>query len=204
VRFGIIGPVSWLHPRLREWVLTDASAAVSNPYYRKRFPKRDERHLVIVEALCFTYLAGIAALLGTGAIRGKHLMMGYAVFALALSLNWVRNLAAHRYGNRGDRMSHAEQISDSINITGQTWLTILMFPVGLRYHALHHLFPSLPYHNLGKAHRRLTTRLPPDAPYHATGRNSFFAAAADLWRGAMRTSPDESAVLRWRQENRRT
>jgi fatty acid desaturase len=97
-------------------------------------------------------------------------------------------------------MSHLEQMEDSINITGQAWLTLLLFPVGLRYHALHHLFPSLPYHNLGKAHRRLSALLPPDAPYHATGRRSFCAAIGELWRGAMATPVEQSAMRRWTEK----
>lgn len=201
-RFGVLGPLSWLHRGLREWVLTYTSAAVSNPYYHKRFPARDERHLLIVEGLCFAYLATLAALVAAGAITGTHLLMGYLLFAWTLNLNWVRNLAAHRYGNRGERMSHLDQFADSINITGQTWLTMLLFPVGLRYHATHHLFPSLPYHNLGEAHRRLTRELPADAPYHATGRNSFFAAVRELWRSARRTPPEASAMPRWQPARR--
>lgn len=197
IRFGILGPLSWLHRGLREWVLSCASAAVTNPYYRKRFPKRDEAHLKIVEALCFGYLLTIALLTYNQVITGTHLLMGYLLLACALSLNWVRNLAAHRYGNRGEPLNHVDQLSDSINITGQTWLTVLLFPVGLRYHALHHLFPSLPYHHLGEAHRRLSERLPPDAPYHAAGRASFFAAAGELLASARQTPPADSAMRRW-------
>lgn len=197
IRFGVLTPLSWLHRGLREWVLTYTSAAVTNPYYRKRFPKRDERHLKIVELLCFGYLLALALLVYARVVTGTHLLMAYALLAWTLGLNWVRNLAAHRYANRGDPMSHADQLSDAINITGQTWLTVLLFPVGLRYHALHHLFPSLPYHNLGEAHRRLSERLPSDSPYHAAGRQSFFAAAAELLRGARHTSPEDSAMHRW-------
>jgi fatty acid desaturase len=197
VRLGVLGPLSALHGGLREWVLTRASAAVSNPHYAKRFPPRDETHLVIVETLAFAYLAGLATLLAAGTIGAEHVLMGYLLLAGAHGINWVRTLAAHRYGNRGERMSHIEQMEDSINITGQTWLTILLFPVGLRYHALHHLFPSLPYHNLGKAHRRLSTLLPRDAPYHATGRQNFFAVLAELWRAAMTTPVEQSAMRRW-------
>jgi fatty acid desaturase len=47
-------------------------------------------------------------------------------------------------------------------------LPMLWAPVGLRYHALHHLLPNLPYHSLGRAHRRLLAQLPADSPYHAT------------------------------------
>lgn len=203
IRFGVLGPLSWLHRGLRGWVLTRASAAVTNPYYRKRFPRRDEWHLKIVEALCFGYLLAIALLVRAGIVTGTHLLMAYLLLACTLGLNAIRNLAAHGYANRGDPVEHVDQLSDSINITGQTWLTALLFPVGLRYHALHHLFPSLPYHNLGEAHRRLSRYLPADAPYHAAGRNSFFAAAAELLRGARRTSPEQSAMRRWRAGSRR-
>jgi fatty acid desaturase len=194
---GVLGPLSYLHRGLREWVLTRASAAVSNVYFRKRCPKHDDGHLVIVELLCFGYLCAIAVLLLAGVITGTHLLMAYLLLAYTLGLNWVRNLAAHGYGNPGERMTYVEQLGDSINITDQHWLTVLLFPVGLRYHALHHLFPALPYRNLGEAHRRLTERLPPDAPYHATGRASFFAAASELWRSARQTPREDSAMRRW-------
>jgi fatty acid desaturase len=197
LRFGVLGPLSWLNPRLREWVLTRFSAAVSNPYYRKRFPKREEGHLRVVEALCLAYIVTIGVLVGQGVVSGHELFLGYLLLAFTLGLNWVRNLAAHRYGNGGERMTPAEQVADSINITGQTWLTMLLFPVGLRYHALHHLFPALPYHNMDTAHRRLMQRLPPEAPYRASNRESFFAAVSELWRASRQASPQQSAMQAW-------
>ncbi len=203
-RFGVLGPISWLHRGLREWVLTAASAGVTNPYYRRRFPASEEGHLRLVEALCLAYIAGFGTLLTLRIVTGAQLLMAYLLMTFALTLNWVRTMAAHGYANRGDRMSHAEQFEDSINITGQTWLTVLMFPVGLRYHALHHLVPTLPYHNLGEAHRRLSEALPADSPYHASCRHSFFATLAELWRAAQCTAPKDSAIPRWRQQNSRT
>lgn len=197
VRFGVLGPLSWLHPGLREWVLTRVSAAVSNPYYRKRFAQREERHLQVVEAMCFAWLVALGALTWHGPIRVQHLLMAYLLLAFALGLNWVRNLAAHRYGNGGDELSHDEQVADSINLTGQTWLTVVLFPVGLRYHGLHHLFPALPYHNLGAAHRRLMQHLPLDAPYRASNRSSFAGAVGELWQSARKTSRERSAMRRW-------
>jgi fatty acid desaturase len=204
LRFGVLGPLSWLNRRLREWLLTGRnSAGVSNPYYRKRFPRQDEWHLVVMEVLCFLWLLSLAVMVVRGVIGGMVLLKAYALLGLALGLNWVRNLAAHGYGNRGGRMSLPEQIADSINITGQTWLTALLFPVGLRYHALHHLFPFLPYHNLGKAHQRLMERLPADSPYRLANQPSYFAAVAKLWRGARATSRAESAVELWRSRSAR-
>ncbi len=198
LRFGVIGPLSWFHAGLREWVLTTASHGASNPYFRKRFPAAEEKHLFIVEVLCFLWLAVLAALVAEGVIGWAVVGKAYALMGVALGLNWVRNLAAHTYANRGERMSVGEQFADSINVTGQTWLTVWMFPVGLRYHALHHLFPFLPYHNLGKAHARLMARLPPDAPYRAVNQRSYFAAVAALWRGARATTAAESVIPFWR------
>jgi fatty acid desaturase len=43
---------------------------------------------------------------------------------------------------------------DSIDTPGGPW-SALWAPVGLRYHALHHFFPGIPYHNLGIAYRRI-------------------------------------------------
>lgn len=200
LRFGVLGPLSWCNRRLREWVLTGVnSAGVSNPYYRKRFPKEDEGHLLIVEILCFAWLLALAVLVANGTIGGMVVLKAYALLGLALGLNWVRNLAAHGYGNRGARMSLPEQVADSINITGQSWLTVLMFPVGLRYHALHHLFPFLPYHNLGKAHQRLIQQLPADSPYRLVNHESYFAAVAKLWRAARATRSADSALTLWRK-----
>lgn len=204
VRFGVLGPLSWLNRRLRGGVLTGPnSAGVTNPYYRKRFPQPDEKHLVIVEALCFAWLVMLAVLVARGSIAWTVVLKAYVLMGLAMALNWVRNLAAHGYANRGQRMSLPEQVADSINITGQTWLTALMFPVGLRYHALHHLFPFLPYHNLGKAHRRLMERLPADSPYRQVNCQSYFAAVARLWRRASRTPPRQSALTQWRSRTAR-
>jgi fatty acid desaturase len=204
LRFGVVGPLSWFHKGLREWVLTAASHGVSNPYYRKRIARADERHWLVVEVLCFVWLALIATLLIRGVLGWMVLVKAIALFGLTLGLNWVRNLAAHGYGNRGERMTLPEQFSDSINIVGQTWLTVLMFPVGLRYHALHHLFPFLPYHNLGKAHARLLAELPADSPYRAVNHDNYFAVVAQLWRRAGTTTVRDSAIPVWRTRTARS
>ena len=204
IRFGVLGPLSWFNTRLRHWVLTRASAAVSNPYYSERFPKRYENHLRTVEAICLGYIAILAVLVWRDAISFAQVGMGYLLLAFTLGLNWVRNLAAHRYVNDGAQMDHAAQVDDSINITGQTWLTVAFFPVGLRYHALHHLFPALPYHNMDEAHRRLMKSLPADAPYRATNRDSFFAAVRDLWQSARQTPHEQSAMRAWLPRSDRT
>ena len=53
--------------------------------------------------------------------------------------------------------------------------------MGLRYHALHHFLPSLPYHSLGRVHRQLLAELPADAPYRQTVREGLLAPLQKLW-----------------------
>ena len=57
-------------------------------------------------------------------------------------------------------------------------------PVGLRYHALHHYLPTVPYHSLGALHRRLLAELPANDPYRRTRRPGVVAAALALARRA--------------------
>jgi fatty acid desaturase len=60
----------------------------------------------------------------------------------------------------------------------------LWAPLGQRYHALHHVFPSIPYHWLGVAHRRLMRQLPADNPYRKTVRKGLIKALIEMWTRA--------------------
>jgi fatty acid desaturase len=185
LRFLVLGPVSLLVPRLRRWVLERASSYVCNPGYRRELPANEKRGTwVAMEVLCFVSLATVFGLAIAGMIPWATIVELYVLGMYAAGLNWIRNLVAHRYTNAGDQMSHVDQLADSINIPGHPVLTELLFPIGLRYHALHHLFPALPYHALGKAHRRLMAELPADSPYRSTVRAGFLAALAELLRNA--------------------
>jgi len=187
-RFLVLTPVSFLHPRVRRTVLERASSFVINPSYRRILPADERRPAwnwnVALEIAIFLELAAFFGLVASGALAWTVAAQLYVLGVCAAGLNWVRTLAAHRYRNSGAPMSFDEQIADSINFAGRSPLTVLLFPVGLRYHALHHWFPALPYHALGRAHRRLMAQLPADSPYRLTVRRSFLAAVYDLWRGA--------------------
>ena len=86
---------------------------------------------------------------------------------------------AHGYENHtGTPMTRAEQLLDSIDTPGGPW-TELWAPVGLRYHALHHEFPGIPYHNLPAAYRRLQG----NDPYRRTTSPGLWASLRRLWQG---------------------
>src|SRR5262249_55036941 len=95
----------------------------------------------------------------------------------------LRVYAAHRYINDSEPMTFLEQMLDSTTIPGGPW-SALWAPLGMRYHALHHLFPTMPYHAMGRAHLPLMQQLPPNSPYHATLRPSLLAALGELFRAS--------------------
>lgn len=200
LRFLVVTPLSYLHPGLRRWVMRRASSYGSNPYYQRDIPPDEPLRLwALQEWACFAWLAFITSLFLSGVLPWTMLGKVYLLMSFAIGLNWIRNLAAHRYVNTGARMSYQAQLEDTLNITGQTWLTALLFPVGLRYHALHHLFPSMPYHAMGAAHRRLMAQLPADASYRVTDCPNFFAAASALWLGARRSADRGALMQTWRK-----
>jgi fatty acid desaturase len=100
-------------------------------------------------------------------------------------VNTLRVLGAHEYETDGTPRSRHGQLRDSIDTPGGPW-TELWAPVGLRYHALHHYFPGIPYHNLGHAYRRIVRALPADSPYRESISPSLRVSLNELYRKAKR------------------
>jgi fatty acid desaturase len=186
VRFLVLAPASLLHPRIRRFVWEKCSGLAQNNFsYRRPAPQgRDKWVWGLQEAGCFVVCAAMATLILIGALPWTHLVKLYVLFAGMSVLSYTRALGNHWYGNPGDEISYLDQMFDSTTIPGHPLLTELWAPLGQRYHALHHLMPSIPYHSLGIAHRRLMKQLPPDSPYHKTLRPSLIAALRELYRGA--------------------
>jgi len=99
-------------------------------------------------------------------------------------LNQLRQLADHHFAGDGSRVELEAHIVDSCNFTRNDPLTLLFFPFSIRYHALHHLFPSMPYHNLEPAHAHLVATLPPESPYHGLDRPGWWSVAKVTMFGA--------------------
>jgi fatty acid desaturase len=178
----LFSPLTFVHPKVRNWVLEHMSGYVINYRHRLTIPKHAPRKAwAALEIACCLRLVGMFAVVIAGTFPWTRLVQFYLLALLAMGLNYIRNLVAHRYENTGEPMTHAQQLADSVTITGHPILTELFFPLGLRYHALHHLFPGIPYHNLGPAHRRLMEQLPADAPYRDTVFPGYWSAVRSLW-----------------------
>jgi fatty acid desaturase len=140
---------------------------------------------------------------------GELLIDGFLIQAYLLSvtlivINNVRTLGAHRWMGDGRELSFEEQLLDSVNYPHRPWFTELWGPVGTRYHALHHLFPSIPYHNLPEAHRRLMQGLPADSLYRETERISLIGAIRELWVRASRRRDGRQEIIPNSDDNRAT
>lgn len=186
-RFLIISPICWLFPRARSWVHRHASTMIVDPFYQRRDASPELMRVVVMqEFFCFLWAAWL--LVRGGIMRGEWIdpfwLVAYSVGVGVLVLNEVRTLGAHRWTNEEGEMTFEEQLLDSVNYPRPAWIAELWGPVGTRYHALHHLFPGLPYHNLATAHRRLVEGLPADSPYHRTVARSLTSELLALWRRA--------------------
>jgi fatty acid desaturase len=184
-RFLVLTPLTWFSPAVRRWVLRHASSMIIDPsFVRPELPSRDIRIMRLQEVLTFLWCAGVLAMVLTnGRWPFPFLIQAYATGVCIVLMNNVRTLVAHRWTNGDDEpMTFSDQVLDSLNFPHHPLMTELWAPVGMRFHALHHLFPSLPYHNMPEAHRRLTRELPPESPYHELERRSFTDAFLELWR----------------------
>ncbi len=180
LRFLVGTPVSFLHPKLRAWTLRHASSYVINFRYCRPIPQKGLGWAwTSLELACSARAWAVVFMILIGVAPWTRLIKLCAISSLALGINHLRTLAAHRYRSAGEPISHEAQFLDSTNISGG-WLTEFICPVGLRYHALHHLFPAIPYHRLGAAHKRLLAELPADSPYRETVYPSYASVIRDL------------------------
>jgi fatty acid desaturase len=106
----------------------------------------------------------------------------FTTFGAVFFVNSLRTLAAHRYRYPGSKtLDLSEQFLDSVN-TPNSFLGVLWAPVGLRFHATHHLIPEMPYHSLGKAHKMLLEGLSKKNLYIQANSGGLWSTLARLWR----------------------
>jgi fatty acid desaturase len=196
IRFALLTPISLIHPRIRRLIEEYASAMAINFEAKRAVPTgEDLRDWRIQEFFCFLWVWFVIGLFATGVLGFSTFLHWYLMSILLLGVNSLRTVVAHRYANPNTKqaMSFEDQLMDSVNIEGHKWLTEIYNPVGLRYHGLHHMFPTLPYHSLPEAHRRLMQILPQDSFYRATVEKSLLSALRTLWKNS--STAKERAAL---------
>jgi fatty acid desaturase len=114
------------------------------------------------------------------------LLIGLGVISLTALFNQVRTLVAHLWENEGEAMTVTGQYLDSVNVPPPGIWAEIWAPVGLRYHALHHLLPSTPYHSLAEAHRRLRAHLGGEGTYVRANYPGLAPLVAKIARSTMK------------------
>jgi len=175
-------------PGLRDAVVARYSALSINPAFRRRAPDGPlKQQWFWQEVGASLWAIALLAMVVTGVVPVRAFLIFLAVTAGVTVLNQVRTLVAHLWENDGEAMTVTAQYLDTVNVPPPALLPVLWAPVGLRYHALHHLLPSLPYHALGEAHRRLGRALGSESPYHRASYRGLPGLVARLTKSTMRT-----------------
>ncbi|WP_407695440.1 fatty acid desaturase family protein [Sphingomonas edaphi] len=187
VRFGVLAPLSLFNPRLRQMVVARYSGLQINPVFRRSKPQgKFARDWLVQETAASLWAIALIGMAATGVIPMRAFLIGMSVASGVMFLNQVRTLVAHLWENDGEPMSVTAQYLDSVNVPPPATLPALWAPVGLRYHALHHLLPGVPYHALGEAHRRLTRELDASSIYFKSNHRGLAPLvgrlAASSWR----------------------
>lgn len=184
VRFGILYPLGLVVPPLRKFVWERFSALSINPEFRRKPPEGDFALRVRWQEAGASLWAMllIASLFVFG---WQPLATGLAILSVAAVLNQLRTLVAHLWENEGEPMTVTAQFLDSVNVPPPGVLGEIWAPVGLRYHALHHLMPSMPYHDLPEAHRRLARELGTGSTYASANHPGMLVLVARIAKSTM-------------------
>ncbi|MFZ1743779.1 MAG: fatty acid desaturase [Pontixanthobacter sp.] len=184
LRSAVLVPLGLIIPPIRKLVWERFSSLSINPDFRRRPPEGDLKARVMWQEVLAS--AWAMALIASVFVLGwKPVLVALAVFSLTAVLNQLRTLVAHLWENDGEPMSVTAQYLDSVNVPPPGFIAAIWAPVGLRYHALHHLLPSMPYHSLGQAHRRLSAHLGVNSTYEGANHAGMLPLVGRIVRSTL-------------------
>jgi fatty acid desaturase len=184
VRSAILVPLGLIIPPIRRLVWERASSLSINPDFRRKPATGDFARQVRWQQFGASIWA-IILLASPLAIGWKPLLVALAILSFTTLLNQLRTLVAHLWENEGEPMTVTAQFLDSVNVPPPGIAAEIWAPVGLRYHALHHLMPSMPYHDLPEAHRRLARELGDGSTYEGANHPGMFNLVGRIARSTM-------------------
>lgn len=184
VRFAVLVPLGAVIPPVRRFTWQRFSSLSINPDFRRKPPTGDFARRVRWQEAGASLWA-IAVIAGSSAIGWRPLLIALAIVSFTALLNQLRTLVAHLWENEGEPMTVTAQFLDSVNVPPPGIAAEIWAPVGLRYHALHHLMPSMPYHDLPEAHRRLARELGRGSTYEGANHPGMLTLVARIARSTM-------------------
>lgn len=181
IRYGFLPALlPFIGKRNRDWIYCHASSLVMNLKFKRSSPNRKETiEWYTQDSACFVYNLFFLVLMTMDILPWKLLSIWSTVFYGVYLLNFYRVITSHHYLSNANKTTKKQQILDSGTIPNALF-SFFLFPLGQRYHALHHLYPQMPYHNLASAHSYLIGVLPANHPYHLSIKKNYTDAIRRL------------------------
>ncbi len=184
IRAAVLVPLGAIIPPIRRLTWERFSSLAINPDFRRKPPEGSFKGRVAWQE--FGVFVWSWALIGSTQLIGwQPVVIALAILSLTAVLNQLRTLVAHLWENEGDPMTVTAQFLDSVNVPPPGLAAEIWAPVGLRYHALHHLMPSMPYHDLPEAHRRLKQELGNGSTYDGANHPGMLPLVGRIAKSTM-------------------
>lgn len=185
IRFLVLAPFGLLSKSLQNWLIIHFSSLTINVRYQRDVNANVFKTIRRSSVYILLLWSVPIALAAFGLIPWRAFAVWFVIVSVVSFVNTLRTLGAHAYESSGEPLDRMGQLIDSIDTPGGFW-TEIWAPVGLRYHALHHYFPGIPYHGLPEAYRRLAGTLPLATEYCKMSSRSLPHSLSSLVKKGLR------------------